>query len=99
MSEKLPTGPLGPLTMKKFGKSGIEIERYAFGRGVHRSASVTPSRPVTAIGRMNASAWNPVASTSTSSSCSTPSTVRTPAGSIRSIATSTSSAFGDWIAP
>ena len=40
MSEKLPTGPLGPLTMKKLGKSGIEIERYAFGRGDHRSASV-----------------------------------------------------------
>ena len=48
-------------------------EVRARARGDHASSSVTPSRPVTAIGRMNASALKPVASTSTSSSCSTPS--------------------------
>ena len=81
MSEKLPTGPFGPLSMKKFGKSGIETERYATGRGVHASSSVKPPRPVMRIGRMNASALKPVASTSRSSSCSRPSRVRTPSGS------------------
>src|SRR5207253_9355632 len=46
ISEKLPTGPFGPLTMKKFGKPGIEIDIYAFGRGSHASASVCPSLPI-----------------------------------------------------
>ena len=40
ISEKLPTGPFGPLSMKKFGKPGTEIERYAFGRSDHAASSV-----------------------------------------------------------
>jgi hypothetical protein len=47
---------------------------------------------------MKRSARKPVASTSTSSSCSRPSAVSTPFGSIRSIGEVTSSAFGRWIA-
>jgi len=52
-----------------------------------------PGEPKTvqwAIGRMKASAWKPVASTSTSSACSLPSMVRTPDFSIRSMRSVTS---------
>ena len=44
ISEKLPTGPFGPLSMKRFGKPGIETDRYAVGRGVHRSSRRTCRR-------------------------------------------------------
>ena len=50
-----PTGPFGPFSMKKFGKSGIEIDRYALGRCgpgvVERHAVAARSM---SIGRMNA---------------------------------------------
>ena len=64
----------------------------------HRRRADRPSRPTTSIGRRKRSTRKPVASTSTSSSCSRPSRVRTPSGSTRSMPSVTSSAFGCWIA-
>src|SRR5829696_1243457 len=47
-----PVGELGPSTVKKFGKPGIAVIRYARGPFDQASLMVSPSRPRMFIGRM-----------------------------------------------
>ena len=68
-------------------KAKIAARRRAFERFLAREeVAVNTPRPSTVVGRIKWSAWKPVASTNTSSSCSSPSAVRTPPSAIRSIA-------------
>ena len=77
--------------MKKFGKPGTVMLRYAYGRLPQTSCRSAPSRPVTVIGNSTSVARKPVAYTMISAGYSVPSAVTTPVGVIRSMGLRTSS--------